>query len=158
MSYPFATRADRNNRPLSHYEQVEKALFFISPDLPLEDWKRIGAALKDDGFDFEMFDRWSSKGASYKFKECRAWWKSFKAGGTHIATLFWYAKQNGYKTESSPVFDKAEYEKRKKEAEKRAIELQAVIKLNQAAAAKHCADSFATAPDADGNHPYLELI
>lgn len=108
MSYPFAsTRPDRNNRPLSHYEQVEKALFCISPDLPLDDWWRIGSALKDDGFDFELFDRWSSTGESYKPKECQSWWKSFKTGKIHIATLFWYANQNGYRPEKNESFTAA---------------------------------------------------
>ena len=161
MSYPFTTRPDtatngQNYRHLlSHYEQVEKALFFISPDLPLEDWIKIGSALKDDGFDFELFDRWSATAESYKAKDCRPQWDSFKTGIIHIATLFWFARQAGYSPEKPTFIDKSELEKRKKEAEKRAIELQAVIKFNQAKAAKQCANILATATDADGNHPYL---
>lgn len=104
MSYPFASRQDTH---LVNYEEVEEALFYISPDSPLDDWGKIGSALKDAGVPFELFDRWSSTGESYKPKECQAWWKSFKTGKVHIATLFWYAKQNGYQAEKNKSFTAA---------------------------------------------------
>lgn len=154
MSYPFSNRPD--TRTLSHYEQVETALFCIDPNLPLEDWQKIGTALKDDGFDFELFDRWSSAGTNYQPKECQAWWKSFKTGKAHIATLFWYAKQAGYRPEKNTFIDKAEQKKRRKAAEKRAIELQAVIKLNQINATEKCVNILATATAAPDDHLYLK--
>jgi hypothetical protein len=80
---------------IANHTEIERALSFISADLPREDWIAIGDALKNEGLDISVFDNWSATADSYKPKECRQQWNSFK--GKHTAgTIFHYAKQNGF--------------------------------------------------------------
>jgi hypothetical protein len=138
------------------FAEIERALYFIPADVAREDWVKIGAALKTEGDYFELFNQWSSNSDNYKAKDCQNQWRSFKTGIITIGTLFHYAKQYGYKPESNGV--KPDYQaiaKRKAESQAKAAEQPKVIASKQAAVAKHCADSFATATDAPANHPYL---
>jgi len=135
--------------------EIERALSFIPADLLRDDWIAIGDALKTEGISQDVFDSWSSTADSYRPKECRQQWNSFR--GKHTAgTIFFHAKQYGYKHENSN--EKPDYqaiEQRKAEQAKKATE-QAKTAAEQAkTAAKKCADIFATATDAPANHPYL---
>ncbi len=39
-------------------EEVKRMLSFISPD-DREDWMRVGMALKNEGYSFDLWDTWS---------------------------------------------------------------------------------------------------
>ena len=85
--------------PPTSTADIEAALQFISPDIPRDDWVRVGMAihseLGEDGFD--LFDTWSSDGQTYNPAHTKSTWKSFDSGGgTTIATVFKMAKENGY--------------------------------------------------------------
>lgn len=78
--------------------QMLEALPAISPDLPRNDWVKVGMSLHAAGFEFEVFRQWSSGGASYDARSCEQTWRSFKSdGAVKPATLFFIAQQHGYK-------------------------------------------------------------
>ncbi|WP_339678288.1 PriCT-2 domain-containing protein [uncultured Zhongshania sp.] len=88
------------DRPLERSD-VRSALCYLDPSVARAEWVTIGMAIKSefpDGFD--LFDEWSSGGASYKPADCRATWRSIKAGGgIGIGTLFKLAQQAGWEFE-----------------------------------------------------------
>jgi putative DNA primase/helicase len=102
---PKALAYEVGGNHFSPTERAAAALAFVSPDLPREDWVRVGMALKaelgEEGF--VMFDEWSKTGQSYQANAARDAWKSFKASGpVTIATLFHLAQEAGYKPDRPP--------------------------------------------------------
>ena len=47
-------------------------------DLSREEWIRIGMALKESGYEMDLWDSWSRNDSRYKAKEIPKIWKSFK--------------------------------------------------------------------------------
>jgi putative DNA primase/helicase len=85
-------------------DTIRAALSCIPPDLPRDEWARVGMALKHElgeaGFD--EFDAWSQGGETYKAKATRDTWRSIKASGAvGIGSLFHLAKQHGFKFETT---------------------------------------------------------
>ena len=139
---------------IANHAEIERALQFISADLPREDWIAVGDAIKNEGLDFSVFDSWSSAGDGYKSRDCAAQWKSFK--GKHTAgTIFHYAKQNGFTFDKTTKVDYQAIEKQKAAAKAKA-EQQAKTTADLAKeAAKKCAQIYAMSQPADDSHPYL---
>ena len=82
------------------HESTRQALAHIPANLPRDEWARVGMAIKsefpDDG-GFDLFSEWSASVPGFKVNECRAAWKSFKAGGSvTMGSLIHLAKQHGY--------------------------------------------------------------
>ncbi len=91
-----ASRYDQNPA-----DAVTDALRYLSPDCDRETWVTLGmavkAALGDAGFD--LWDAWSQGADSYRAKDARDAWKSFKTDDRVTAgTLFHLAKQAGWRT------------------------------------------------------------
>jgi putative DNA primase/helicase len=88
----------RNNEKPSH-EKIADALDHIVNDLDYLDWIKVGFALYD-GLREGGRDLWESWSATYPDNDPGVTadkWKSFANGrSVKIATLFWYAKQNGW--------------------------------------------------------------
>jgi putative DNA primase/helicase len=136
---------------------VRSALGFISPDLPREDWVKIGMAVKSslNGSGLTVFDEWSKGGCNYNEYDTRDTWKSISTdGGVTIGTLFGVALGNGWKPD---------VEFQESEAERLARELKQKTKTNRelqtkavkaANAAKKAAALWQSAGSAE-NHPYL---
>lgn len=88
-------------------EDVQAALRYIHPDTDHDSWLKIGMALQSepsvDGLG--LWDSWSSGGQKYCPGDCAKRWRSFKAGGITIASLFDMAKAGGYRPErrAAPV-------------------------------------------------------
>lgn len=85
-------------------DDVEEALGYIDPNCDYEFWIRMGMAIKsglgDSGF--SIWDHWSLKGANYpkaSEQSTRNHWNSFTSDGVTIGTLFFEAKERGYKSE-----------------------------------------------------------
>ena len=81
-------------------ERIELALASIDPNLPREDWVKVGMALKSELGEsgFLTFDEWSKGGQSYNARDARDTWKSFKPSGpVTIATLFKMATDSGWR-------------------------------------------------------------
>ena len=95
---PLAYEAGGN--VFSTEERIELALAFIDPNLPREDWVKVGMALKSELGEsgFLTFDEWSKGGQSYNARDARDAWKSFKPSGpVTIATLFKMATDSGWR-------------------------------------------------------------
>ena len=85
-------------------ERIELALASIDPNLPREDWVKVGMALKSELGEsgFLTFDEWSKGGQSYNARDARDAWKSFKPSGpVTIATLFKMATDSGWRPEKN---------------------------------------------------------
>ncbi|MBY0411699.1 MAG: PriCT-2 domain-containing protein [Burkholderiaceae bacterium] len=138
-------------------ERVRAALSHLSPETRAV-WVRQAMAIKsefgDDGF--EMWDEWSSLSKTYRAIDARDVWKSVKAGkGITIASLFYDAKQSGWKDDTAyKKPSAAEIEQRRKErAERNAIAAAQELAAQEAAAAKAQELWAAAAPCED--HAYL---
>ncbi len=70
----------------------------VSPDIPRDEWVKIGMAIKSEfPYAFELFDDWSKTGRTYNSKDSRATWKSIKPeGGITIKSLFFTAQKQGF--------------------------------------------------------------
>ena len=82
-------------------ETIRTALHHVPPDLPRDEWARIGMALKasdlSDADAFGLFDEWSQAGETYKAAAVRETWRSIKpGGGITLGTLFHEAKARGF--------------------------------------------------------------
>ena len=108
--------------------EAEEALGYISPDLPQQDWAKIGRALYVEFGELarDMFESWSAPGNTYNKAAFNSWWKNFrKTKRTDFGSFIFEAKKAGWKPnkeerseeERQRIF--AEYEKRKKAAEKK---------------------------------------
>jgi putative DNA primase/helicase len=86
-------------------EVIRAALACIPPDLPREEWARVGMALKAElgAAGFDLFDTWSQGSEAYNPTDARDTWRSFKSGGrVQIGTLFHIAKGFGFKWDDAP--------------------------------------------------------
>ena len=115
----------------------------------------IKSGFGDDGF--EIWDQWSSLSESYRAIDARDVWKSVKAGkGITIASLFYDAKQAGWKDDTAyKKPSAAEIEQRRKaRAEREALAAAQELAAQEAAAVK-AQELWAAAAPCD-THPYLE--
>lgn len=80
-------------------QSVQDALTYIDPSCPYREWLEIGMALKDGGFNCNVWDEWSRSSDKYERGECARKWDSFEGSGITIATLFYRARKNGYKSD-----------------------------------------------------------
>lgn len=74
-------------------------LGYISPDVLRDDWMKVAFALYSHFGDdaFELFDRWSQGGRSYKASDARSAWKSAASpGDCKIGTLVRMAQSGGF--------------------------------------------------------------
>ena len=82
-------------------ERYQKALTYIDPDLPYDQWIQVGMSLYKEFGDsgFALWDRWSQKGNKYQYNQpnqMEAHWKSFcntKIDGGALVNL---AKEKGF--------------------------------------------------------------
>lgn len=91
------------------YNHLQNALNCLSPNCDRETWIKIGTAIKDalpDQNGRALFHKWSQGGTSYLENTCDAQWRSFRPGNgpgqVSVATLFHFAKENGYRAETQP--------------------------------------------------------
>lgn len=76
--------------------RAEEALTSISPDLPYDDWMKVGMGAQAAGISLEFFDQWSAGSSRYEKSAVRSLWKSFRPDkGISDGTLFFYAMRYG---------------------------------------------------------------
>lgn len=79
-------------------ERVRSALHAIPPDIPREEWVRVGMAAHAAGLTFDEFNTWSAAAGNYDFRAARSAWRSFKPGrGIGPGTLFRAAREAGWR-------------------------------------------------------------
>ena len=110
---------------MADYDEIRAALNHIGAD-DRDMWIRMGAAVKDEmGEDgFHLWDEWSQTSGNYNTRDAKAAWKSFKAGHISIGTLFYHARQNGWRPEK-PYVPLSDAEKARRQAESEAKRLEA---------------------------------
>jgi len=106
------------------FDQVSDALYFINPDLPYQEWSKIGRALcseyGDDARD--LFEKWSSQGDTYSKAEFKSYWKTFlKTKRTNFGSFIFEAMQAGWKPERKELTPE-EKQRHKIQSEKRRAE------------------------------------
>lgn len=82
-------------------KDIRELLGFISPDLPYEEWVKMGMAVNHclNGDGFELWDDWSSKGDGYPGSDqLERHWHSFgkSPNPAGYGTLLHYAREGGY--------------------------------------------------------------
>lgn len=79
-------------------DRAREALACIPPDLPRDEWVRVGMAAQASGLDFDAFGAWSAGAANYNERDARATWRSFKPGkGIGEGTLLKVATAHGWR-------------------------------------------------------------
>jgi putative DNA primase/helicase len=74
------------------------ALHAIPPDLPRDEWVKVGMAAHAAGLDFDTFDAWSAGAGNYDAAASRDTWRSFKPGkGIGPGTLYRVGAEHGWR-------------------------------------------------------------
>ena len=74
------------------------ALHSIPPDLPRDEWVRVGMAAHAAGLDFDTFNEWSAGAGNYSERDARDTWRSFKPGkGIGPGTLYRVGAEHGWR-------------------------------------------------------------
>lgn len=119
-------------------ERVRSALRYLSPD-DRKVWVRQAMAVKSEYGDagFDLWDEWGSRSSAHNANDARSVWKSVEGvGKISIATLFYDAKQAGWKDDTTyKEPSAAEIEKRRALRAKRDAEADAQKAAEQDAAA-----------------------
>ena len=89
---------------MADYDEIRAAFNHIGAGRPRY-VDTYGAAVKDEmGEDgFHLWDEWSPDKRQLNTRDAKAAWKSFKAGHISIGTLFYHARQNGWRPEKPSV-------------------------------------------------------
>lgn len=119
---------------------VEAALRYVESDCPRDEWVAIGMAIKSEFPDaFDLFDRWSQGAESYRAKDCRDAWRSFKtvgaSGSVGIGTLFKRAMDRGFEFERREISaeEQARFARERAQRAERRREVEAQEKAEQEA-------------------------
>lgn len=142
-------------------ERTRTALSHLNPSCDRDTWVKYGMCLKHEFGEagFDLWDEWSSQSDKYSAMSARSTWKSIKADGKRaIGSLFYDAKQNGWKDDTTykkPT--KAEIDARKAAAAVRAQKAAEETADAHAAAAKRALVLWDEATPLEGDgHPYLQ--
>ena len=86
-------------------ERAHEALQCIPPDLPRDEWVRVGMGAHAAGLSFDDFDSWSAGASNYEASAARDTWRSFKDAGQSgrigVGTLFRVAAEHGWTRNAS---------------------------------------------------------
>ena len=79
-------------------DRARDALHSIPPDLPRDEWVRVGMAAQAAGLDFDAFNDWSAGAGNYDARAVADTWRSFKPGkGVGPGTLYREAAGHGWR-------------------------------------------------------------
>ena len=74
---------------LTDTDRARDVLLSIPPDLPRDEWVRVGMAAQAAGLDFDTFNDWSAGAGNYNEQDARTTWRSIKPGkGIGAGTLY----------------------------------------------------------------------
>lgn len=85
-------------------DRARDALHAIPPDLPRDEWVKVGMAAQAAGLGFDDFNDWSAGAGNYDARAAADTWRSFKPGkGVGAGTLYREAAAHGWRMgESKP--------------------------------------------------------
>ena len=90
------------------------ALHAIPPDLPRDEWVKVGMAAQAAGLDFDTFNDWSAQAGNYDERAARDTWRSFKPGkGIGPGTLYRVGAEHGWRMDGNKPQHKAAQAPRK---------------------------------------------
>lgn len=141
------------------YNEIDRALSYVSNAEDRELWVRMGAGIKtelgEDGFD--IWDRWSQTADNYQSQSAKAVWKSLRPGRVNIGSVFHEAKNGGYKPDKKQFKPVDSEELKRKALERQQREALAIAeRLEAAGQAKNKAQILFNKGDpVNPNHPYL---
>lgn len=87
---------------MTNVDEIQSALNAIKPSaLTYEEWLETGMALKEAGYNEDIWDDWSKNDERYKSGECHRKWKTFHGLGEKVTILsiFKKARELGWKSE-----------------------------------------------------------
>ena len=90
----------RNNEGHVDVGLVCEALNHIPPD-DYATWIQVGMTLKAAGLDFVIWDDWSSNSDKYTHDACVEKWATFKGNRIGLGTVFYVARQYGFRFPAS---------------------------------------------------------
>lgn len=107
--FPPVARAPKSAQPTNpsplngeRIVEIRSAVNSLSPDISYQEWLNVGMGLHDEfggsqaGLD--LWESWSSTGASYRPGECAYKWATFKTGdGVTVQSIFKMASQTGWR-------------------------------------------------------------
>lgn len=85
-----------------------RALDYIHPsELDYQEWLNVGMALKQEGYSWQDWDRWSKNDRRYRDGECEKKWESFSGASSPVTggTIIKMAKERGMKIAASRALD-----------------------------------------------------
>jgi putative DNA primase/helicase len=161
---------NRSPNYLHSREIVDLCLQWIDPNLPREEWVRVGFSIHSElgsNEGFIVFDQWSQKASNYDSKSAKSTWKSISKSSTSsgftLGTLIYYAKSYGLRIEDLKKISRGVQEEpvhirqyqMQKEAEQKAQKRQAEINAKKASELALYRWNNASPIDAKTSHPYL---
>ena len=150
------------DRRLITLDDVAACLEYIRDYDDRDTWLQVGMAIRAEFGDvgFDTWDIWSQKSSSYKAKDARAVWKSFKKRGIGIGTLIKMAIDGGFEfspgdlTEDEKKRRREAADKRKAENKARRLAEAQADKERQETAVRRANEIWPSLP-VEGYSPYL---
>lgn len=143
---------------MTNVDDIKQAIQYVdNSDRDL--WVRMGAALKTElgeaGFD--IFNDWSQTAANYDPNSAKSVWKSLKPGFVNISSLFYEARQEGYRPSAAfKPLDVNELKARERAAEEARLLAEKERQDEMAKAKEEAQNKYSSlSPIRDINHDYL---
>lgn len=148
MSYDTISDTDRIRSAVSYIDAANRDV-----------WVKIGMALKSELGESgrELWDEWSQSADNYNPRDAADVWRSIRADGkVGIATLFFEAKQQGWKDDGRRhTLTPAELAERQRAAVERAAADAAEIERERAETAAKATAILKSSVQAEAKNPYL---
>lgn len=143
---------------MTNVDDIKQAIQYVdNSDRDL--WVRMGAALKTElgeaGFD--IFNDWSQTAANYDPNSAKSVWKSLKPGFVNINSLFYEARQEGYRPNAPfKPLNVEELKERERAAEEARLLAEKERQDEMAKAKEEAQNKYSSlSPIRDINHDYL---
>lgn len=132
--------AKKSYAPLT-IDQIRRMLSYIDPDCSREEWLDVAMGVQSELGDAgeEIWIEWSrGSAAKFNLSDARSTWKSLKAGGKTIGTVWRMAEPRGWSLDKSELMQLSDEERAERERNRAAAEK--ALKEERQAAADAAAD------------------
>lgn len=143
---------------MTNVDDIKNAITYVD-NSDRELWVRMGAALKTELGDagFDIFNDWSQTAANYDPNSAKSVWKSLKPGFVNINSLFYEARQEGYRPNAPfKPLNVEELKERERAAEEARLLAEKERQDEMAKAKEEAQNKYSLlSPIRDINHDYL---